>query len=403
MCAVASMVSVVRPPALPLHVILDLHLILIGTTEDFCQGKKVISPECTGDSAKAKTIGYWEGWNEEKKCDHMPAKDIPLGYYTHINFAFAYIDPSTFRVAPMDTATASRYRQVTALKARQPGLEVWIAIGGWAFNDPGNTATTFSDLAASEAHQNTFAESLINFMVVNNFDGVDLDWEYPVDDQRGGKREDYANYPASYWYLRGFDIANLEPHLDWFNIMTYDIHGLWDRNSTGGVGSYAFAHTNMTEINSGLELLWRNNINPARVVLGLGFYGRSFTMKDPNCLTTGCPFSDGGRKGRCTDTEGILSGREINQIIKDGAKVTFDKEAAVKMVTWDKDQWVSWDDKETLKLKYDFANKRCLGGTMVWAVDLDDGTLIEALGETMGKNRTKHFKESNPFFIQEIL
>ncbi|KAI9041496.1 glycoside hydrolase [Aspergillus affinis] len=398
-----------------------------GTTEDFCQGKKVISPECKGESAKAKLIGYWEGWNQEKKCDHMPAEDIPLGYYTHLNFAFAYIDPLTYRVAPMDPATASRYRQVTALKARQPGLEVWIAIGGWAFNDPGNTATTFSNLAASEANQNIFAESLINFMVANGFDGVDLDWEYPVDDQRGGKREDYVNYvtflkrlrerlnasgrrfglsitlPASYWYLRGFDIANLEPHVDWFNIMTYDIHGIWDRESRGGVGSYAFAHTNMTEINLGLELLWRNNINPGRVVLGLGFYGRSFTMKDPKCLTTGCAFRDGGRKGKCTDTEGILSGKEINQLIKEGAKVSLDKEAAVKMVTWDNDQWVSWDDKETLKMKYDFANKRCLGGTMVWAVDLDDGTLIEALGQAMGKKRTKHFKPANQYFIKEIL
>lgn len=29
--------------------------------------------------------------------------------------------------------------------------------------------------------------------------------------------------PASYWYLRGFDIVHLEQYVDWFNIMTYDI------------------------------------------------------------------------------------------------------------------------------------------------------------------------------------
>lgn len=29
--------------------------------------------------------------------------------------------------------------------------------------------------------------------------------------------------PASYWYLRGFDIVNLEKYVDFFNIMTYDI------------------------------------------------------------------------------------------------------------------------------------------------------------------------------------
>jgi chitinase len=106
----------------------------------------------------------------------MAPKDIPLGYYTHINFAFALIDPKTFRIAPMDADTASRYKEVTGLKARQKDLQVWIAIGGWAMNDPGPTRTTFSDLAKSEAAQDAFFESLITFMLANSFDGVDIDW-----------------------------------------------------------------------------------------------------------------------------------------------------------------------------------------------------------------------------------
>lgn len=96
--------------------------------------------------------------------------------------------------------------------------------------------------------------------------------------------------------------------------------------------------------------------------MGLGFYGRSFTMKDPKCMTAGCPFKDGAKGGECTGTPGVLSAAEINKIIKNGGKVTFDKEAAVKIVTWDTDQWVSWDDSETLKLKMAYANQRCLGG-----------------------------------------
>lgn len=106
----------------------------------------------------------------------MKPEDIPLGYYTHINFAFALIDPKTFRVAPMDGGTASLYKRVTALKGRQNNLRVWIAIGGWAMNDPGATRTTFSDLAKSERAQDTFFESLISFMIANDFDGVDIDW-----------------------------------------------------------------------------------------------------------------------------------------------------------------------------------------------------------------------------------
>lgn len=54
------------------------------------------------------------------------------------------------------------------------------------------------------------------------------------------------------------------------------IDGVWDK-TVKAIGPYAYAHTNLTEIQLGLELLWRNNINPARVNMGLGFYGRSMS------------------------------------------------------------------------------------------------------------------------------
>lgn len=123
----------------------------------------------------------------------MTPEEIPLGWYTHINFAFALVNPKTFHIAPMNASTAALYSRVTALKNRQPGLEVWIAIGGWAMNDPGPYRTTFSDLAKSEANQDAFFESLISFMQRYDFDGIDLDWEYPVADDRGGIPEDYDN------------------------------------------------------------------------------------------------------------------------------------------------------------------------------------------------------------------
>lgn len=108
--------------------------------------------------------------------------------------------------------------------------------------------------------------------------------------------------------------------------------------------------------------MWRNNIHPQRVTLGLGFYGRSFTMKDPNCMAPGCEFTGGAKAGACTGTSGVLSAGEINEIIENGAKVTFDEVAAAQIVTWDSNQWVSFDDTKTLGLKVDFANKHCLGG-----------------------------------------
>ncbi|KAK1758816.1 glycoside hydrolase superfamily [Echria macrotheca] len=403
-----------------------------GTTPDFCGGNLAAKPECSGRSSDAKTIGYWEGWNGQRKCGRMAPEDIPLGYYTHIFYSFAMIDPKSFHIAPMDTETAAHYDAVAALKARQSDLQVWIAIGGWAHNDEGPYRTAFSDMAKSTKNQDAFFESLVTFLFQHNFDGVDIDWEYPVAEDRGGIPEDYDNLvtmlrrlrerlnrtgrkfglsitlPASYWYLRGFDIVNIEPHIDFFNMMTYDIHGTWD-STVKSIGPYAFAHTNMTEIDMALELLWRNNINPERVNLGLGFYGRSFTMKDPGCMAAGCEFTDGAKGGECTGTAGVLSAAEIVKILDDGATVTFDPVAAVKIVTWGGNQWVSWDDAQTLKIKQDFANQRCLGGTFVWAIDLDDGTLIDALGSNLSRpkslvyNGTYYQADAGTFVPQDAL
>lgn len=106
----------------------------------------------------------------------MSPDEIPLGYYTHLNYAFAYIDPTTYQIAEMDSTVGSLYQEVTGLKAKQPGLKVWLTIGGWSFNDPGPTATTFSDLVASTSAQKEFFASLISTLTTNDFDGVDIDW-----------------------------------------------------------------------------------------------------------------------------------------------------------------------------------------------------------------------------------
>ncbi|KAL2809269.1 hypothetical protein BJX63DRAFT_435321 [Aspergillus granulosus] len=46
------------------------------------------------------------------------------------------------------------------------------------------------------------------------------------------------------------------------------------------------------------------------------------------------------------------------------------KEAGVKVVHWD-NQWVAYDDEETLELKAQFALGQALGGLMVWAISHD--------------------------------
>ncbi|RDB24966.1 Chitotriosidase-1 [Hypsizygus marmoreus] len=393
-----------------------------GTTEEFCGNVTVTAPSCSGSSSSKRTIGYYEAWGITRPCDKMYPEGIPIGAYTHLNFAFAFIDPSSFKVAPMSSDDPALYSRFTALKNTNPGLETWISIGGWSMNDPEQpTATTFSDLAGSSDAQSRFFASTLSFLETYGFDGVDLDWEYPVAPERSGKDADFENYvtflqnfrnalhssghtygltitiPSSFWYMQHFDVVEIEKTIDWFNIMSYDLHGTWD-STNKFLGPFIASHTNLTEIDNALSLLWRNNIKPENVVLGLGFYGRSFTLADPSCTTPGCVFTSGARAGECTQSVGTLSFAEIQRIVAKGATVTTDEAAAVKMVVYDTDQWVSYDDEETFKLKIDYANSHCLGGTMVWAASTDDakGTAASAMSKSTGRKAISLLSSTRP-------
>lgn len=130
--------------------------------------------------------------------------------------------------------------------------------------------------------------------------------------------------------------------------LSYDLHGFWDRLNP--IGAIVHGHTNLTEIQLAAELLWRVGISPAKVVMGTGFYGRSFTLSDPSCAEPGCSFGGLSNAGPCTGEGGILGYFEIQDILGNGgdsggltrrdSTPVWDKEAAVKYVQYDTDQWV---------------------------------------------------------------
>ena len=172
-------------------------------------------------------------------------------------------------------------------------------------------------------------------------------------------------------------------------MMTYDMHGLWDLNNNW-TGPFLNSHTNLTEIREALDLLWRNNVSPSKVVLGLGFYGRAFTVRDPKCMEPGCLFKDAAKGGKCTREPGILMNSEIDEIVAQRKIVPIlNKDAAVKIVAWD-DQWVTHDDEETIKMKATFARGLCLSGLAVWAIshDNENATYSLALGAAVQGEET---------------
>lgn len=97
---------------------------------------------------------------------------------THLNYAFAYINPSTFQIMTMDAATpVSLFNDLAALKLTKADLKIFVSIGGWTFSD-NNMATqaVFGNIAKSSTNRQTFAKNVLSFLNEYGFDGVDIDW-----------------------------------------------------------------------------------------------------------------------------------------------------------------------------------------------------------------------------------
>lgn len=212
--------------------------------------------------------------------DRIAPLEIDTTGITHLLFAFASIDPNTFRVIPTYPHDISIYPQFTALKTKT--LETWIAVGGFTFSDPGPTHTTWSDVCSTPANRDAFVVSLIDFMEKWGFQGIDIDWEFPGVYDRGGKEADTWNLvqlvrdmravfgskygisvalPNDFYYLERFDPVAMEPWLNFFNFMTYDMHGPWESQLSG---AKIQPQTSIIDIKRVTVPLWFAGLSPPK-------------------------------------------------------------------------------------------------------------------------------------------
>jgi chitinase len=118
---------------------------------------------------------------------------------------------------------------------------------------------------------------------------VDLDWEYPVDVTRGGSPADTENFVAlvsdmhsafggnygisvtlapDYWYLRDFDAIRMQPYVNWFGFMAYDLHGSWDVK-TPALGNIVRGQANISDIETDMAPLWFDGLDPSKINVSL--------------------------------------------------------------------------------------------------------------------------------------
>ncbi|CAE7031890.1 hypothetical protein PTNB73_05160 [Pyrenophora teres f. teres] len=313
-----------------------------------------------------------------RDCDQAWPNTLNTNGYSSIVLSYAVFNSATFEVGMERPEDEEVYNQFFKLPVN---VYKGLAIGEWVMSHNGETSLAWSQMASTKESRKSFIDSLKQFLEKWKFDKIEIHWEWPgasdtqnqvdlIHELRQALGSTFGIsivLPAQEEYLKHMNPGAMQDDVNWFTVLTYDLHGSWDSSSQG-----IKPHTDLAEIDSTLDLLWSHKIDPTKVLMGVANYGRGYTVADTSCNYYGCQFTGASKPGDCTKSGGFLSACEINRII--GAKNLkphiIAGGAGVKEISWD-DQWVGYDDQETLGLKLDLANRHCLGGTALWAIDFD--------------------------------
>jgi GH18 family chitinase len=117
-------------------------------------------------------LGYFEGFNLGRPCLNMDPSQIDSSF-THVHLAFAMLD-NKFKVYHEDKLAEYQFQQFKNIK----GQKCIISLGGWVFSAEAPNYQILRNAVLPE-NRETFTDNLVDYVMENDLDGLDIDWEYP--------------------------------------------------------------------------------------------------------------------------------------------------------------------------------------------------------------------------------
>jgi chitinase len=333
---------------------------------------------------------FWAQWNTPS----YTAATIPYQKLTHIAHAFLLLDKKNVGGIVVSDGLIE---PLLISNAHAAGVKVLISIGG---GDPAQ-AHMFRKIAADAALRATFVQNVYDFVVANGYDGVDIDWEIPVNPKDTNNcimlMQDLRNrFPAPYLlsmaipsdprsWGSGFDVPALAPLLDFINVMTYDFYGPWSDHA--GLNSPLFQDPADPEQVGSLESsmdLFANiyGVQPNKLNIGTAFYGYEFDSVQN--LWDAC--ADCGNM-----TYSVNYGTDIKARFNDRGWVRRrDSVSRVPYLLYQgiggQSGFISYDDAQSTRTKVNYVlGKRSFGGVFMWSLDADyDGASQDLLDAMYG-------------------
>lgn len=165
-----------------------------------------------------------------------------------------------------------------------------------------------------------------------------------------------------------YDLPTLNNYLDWILVMTYDLWGSWESTTGHNAALYSRPGLELLNIDTCIQYYIANGFPANKLILGIPLYGRTFQIT-PGNNGVGAPSYGPGSPGPHSQTAGWLNYNEI--CLRGGYTREWDAQAQVPYLH-NGDQWITYDDVDSIRLKAQYASSRGMGGTMVWALEADD-------------------------------